>query len=64
MKYHIDKFQRDNEGRIISVDIQSDVGSLRLISVYCPNDIPERKTFLSEIDRFLIGSKTLIIGGD
>ena len=41
--YHIEKFQRDNEGRIISVDIQSDVGSLRLISVYCPNDIPERK---------------------
>ena len=62
--YKVDKFYKDRDGRLIYVDITSDMGSLRLVTVYCPNNIQERKIFLQEIDNHLIGIKPLIIGGD
>ena len=37
---------------------------MRLMSIYLPNEITERKQFLREIDRFFYTSAPLIVGGD
>ena len=63
-EYKILRFQTDFDGRVIVVDIKCEIGEIRLVSVYCPNDISERKQFLSSIDRYIHSSKSLIIGGD
>ena len=63
-KYEKIKFQTDYDGRVISIDIKSEFGEMRLMSIYLPNDITERKQFLREIDRFFYTSAPLIVGGD
>ena len=63
-EFKVEKFRKDKDGRLLFVDINSDYGEARLVTVYCPNDIQDRKKFLQEIDQFLSGSKPLITGGD
>ena len=62
--YETIRFQTDQEGRLISVDIKTELGEIRFISVYLPNDIRERKGFLRGLDHFLFTSMPLIVGGD
>ena len=63
-EFKVLKFQSDTDGRVILVDIKCEIGEIRLVSVYCPNDISDRKTFLNNIDRYIHSPKALILGGD
>jgi len=63
-EYQVEKFYKDRDGRLIYVDITSHVGKLRLVSVYCPNNIQERKIFLENMEYHINGIRPLIIGGD
>ena len=63
-EYKINKFENDNEGRLVKVEISSNSGDLNIVSVYAPNDGATRKTFFRNIDNFIIGRSPTIIGGD
>ena len=58
------KFKRDNEGRVISVRLSSNLGNLNIVSSYAPNNVSDRKLFLKNLDNFLIGNCPNIIGSD
>ena len=58
------KFQRDSDGRVISVDIHFNSIDLKIVSIYCPNDKSERNIFLKNMNLFLRGRTPLIVGGD
>ena len=61
----VKSYKRDNEGRIISVSMTIGSEDIKIISVYAPNQISDRKRFLTnDLDRFLIGTSPIIIGGD
>ena len=63
-KYEKIRFQTDCDGRVIYIDIKSEFGEIRLISIYAPNDITERRQFLKDIDRYFYTPFPLIAGGD
>ena len=60
----INKFEKDSEGRAVSVKISSPHGDFNIVSIYAPNNISERKIFLRNLDPLLIGTNPLILGGD
>ena len=63
-QYEVINFEKDIDGRVISVKIKSDYGIVKLISVYCPNEAPERKNFLSTLDSHIFGPYSIVMGGD
>ena len=54
----------DYEGRVIYADIILAGVKLRLINVYAPNIHSERRTFLKNLQAYLITSREIILGGD
>ena len=62
--YEITKFDTDNEGRILKIVLQTNLGCLNIINIYAPNDASNRKIFFKSIDHFFIGASPIILGGD
>ena len=60
----VDKFYADLDGRLVYVDAQFDNREFRLINVYAPNNIKDRKDFFHSLYRFCVTSRPLILGGD
>jgi exonuclease III len=54
----------DHNGRLVIVDIKINKVEMRLISMYAPNNIKERKQFLSNIQQYLVCNKPVIWAGD
>ena len=63
-EHKMNKFENDNEGRMIKVELSSDLGNLKVVNVYPPNDVTHRKTFFKNIDTFIRGRAPTILGGD
>lgn len=58
------KFFYDHEGRLVTVDIEINGQSFRLVNVYSPNCVRERKDFFDSIFPHLSCSNPVILGGD
>ena len=43
--HEIIKFDHDDDGRIVKVELKTSLGNVNIISLYAPNDISERKFF-------------------
>ena len=62
--FNVNKFVKDMDGRIISANITSDFGETKLMSIYCPNEPPDRKRFLKTLDFYVSGPDPILMGGD
>lgn len=63
--FRINKFEKDTEGRVLSVDIIMGEQATRIINIYGPNKQKESQEFFSEImPYYFIGSYNFIVGGD
>ena len=60
----VHKFEKDTEGRIVSVKISSNFGDLNIVNIYAPNEVSERKRFFRNIDPFFIGTNPILAAGD
>ena len=63
-EYEVLNFKRDSEGRVVTVDVKIENNIFKIASIYCPNEEKERKTFLDNLNIFLMGTQPLILGGD
>ena len=64
-----DKFQNiscdvDFDGRVCVCDLTYNGSNLRFVSIYAPAVGSERLTILSQLDRYLLTRRKLILGGD
>ena len=62
-----DNLQKDQNGRIISVDIGLNGSTFSLCNIYVPNDHRKQKEFLQDLSAFLMSNtdtERLIVGGD
>lgn len=59
----INKFHHDVEGRLVYVDIDKGF-NFRLINIYAPNDLFNRKQFFKELIQVFNTNRNIILGGD
>ncbi len=50
------------DGHAICLDIQGETKDFRVISVYAPNDIKQRKSFFQQIQDWILPGQTYILG--
>ena len=61
----IEKFNLDFYGRVIRLDFSlNGYSDFRIINAYFPVNSTERLEFISELPKYLIGARHLILGGD
>jgi len=60
----INSFKHDHIGRNIILDVSLNNIELRLISVYAPNNVKERKDFFKSLQIHLMSKKYVILAGD
>ena len=63
-EFKVEKFHTDIDGRFLYVDLLIESIPYRLVSVYAPNDEKDRKEFFNSIQKHLVSSRKVIIGGD
>ena len=63
-KFEAIKFDVDYDGRVCVCDLKFNGTSLRIIIVYVPTVGSDRLEFLSNLDRYLLTSRKIIMGGD
>ena len=67
MRYTIESLNRDQNGRIISINLSSGSANTSLCNIYAPNDLQQQLAFLRTLNNFLItnvDTANLIVGGD
>lgn len=62
--FEIQQTQEVVNGRLLYVDVQLNGVALRIVNVYCPPDLQERKEILKEIVPILMCGQEVIMGGD
>ena len=62
--YHVSNFTFDPFGRYVVVDVIVNDYDIRLVSMYAPNNICERKQFFNDNYHLFMGTKPIILGGD
>lgn len=62
--FEIQQVQDVVNGRLLYVDVKLNGIAFRIINVYCPPDLQERKEILKEIASILICGREVIMGGD
>ena len=63
----VNNFNKDQNGRIISLDIVSETGNLSVCNIYAPNTLQQQNEFLHSLNEYLRSNTdigTLVIGGD
>ena len=63
----VNNLNKDENGRIVSVDIVSAAGNFSLCNVYAPNDSQQQTEFLHYLNQYLMSNTDIanvIIGGD
>ena len=58
------KFNRDLDGRVLTLDIDIGQYAFRIINVYFPHKRTENRTFPTELDKYMTTNRTIIMGGD
>ena len=61
---NVDNYHCDHNGRIIYADIHYSENNYRVINTYFPNDSNERNNFIHDLNRYLVTSRHVILGGD
>ena len=64
LKYKVLSYYHDVIGRFMMVNISIEDQHFCLMNIYAPTDIKERKEFLNDLDRHLVGRKNFILAGD
>ena len=64
LKYKLDQFTYDSQGRVACIDITHQNVKYRLLNIYAPNNPTERKDFIANLEDYLLINRTFIIGGD
>ena len=65
--YTVESLNRDQNGRIISINLSSGSANISLCNIYAPNDLQQQLAFLVHLNNFLITNVdigNLIVGGD
>lgn len=62
--FNIQRVQHVIAGRVLSIDIEWDNASIRLINVYCPSELSERLETLKALQPLLVCGREVILGGD
>lgn len=65
--YAVESLNRDQNGRIISINLSSGSANISLCNIYAPNDLQQQLAFLRNLNNFLITNVdigNLIVGGD
>ena len=65
--YTVESLNRDQNGRIISINLSSGSANISLCNIYAPNDLQQQLAFLGNLNNFLITNVdigNLIVGGD
>ena len=65
--YSVEGLNRDQNGRIISINLSSGSANILLCNTYAPNDLQQQLAFLRNLNNFLITNVdigNLIVGGD
>ena len=57
-------WQKDSEGRIISMLIRYQNIDYNVVNIYAPTNVSERKSFLQEVHKYFFPHSKLIMGGD
>ena len=63
-KFEAIKFDVDYDGRVCVCDLKFNGTPLRIVNVYVPTVGADRLEFLSNLDRYLLTSRKIIMGGD
>ena len=64
LKFNVLNFVFDFKGRFLVLDIKINNAEFRFINVYAPNDSGERKLFISDLSKFLVCKRNVVLGGD
>ena len=64
VNYNIVHFDFDSKGRYLILDIDIHHTEFRLINIYAHNKEPERKQFISNLSKYLVTKRNVILGGD
>ena len=65
--YTVESLNKDQNGRIISINLSSSSANISLCNIYAPNDLQQQLAFLRNLNNFLITNVdigNLIVGGD
>ena len=65
--YTVESLNRDQNGRIISINLSSGSANISLCNIYAPNSLQQQLAFLRNLNNFLITNVdigNLIVGGD
>ena len=65
--YTVESLNREQNGRIISINLSSGSANISLCNIYAPNDLQQQLAFLRNLNNFLITNVdigNLIVGGD
>ena len=61
---NVSVWQKDSDGRVLSILVTLDDIKLNLVNVYTPTYPTERKTFFQSLHSFFFPNSELILGGD
>ena len=64
VNYKLCACKTDWEGRVVCLDINIGEHPFRFLSVYAPNNQSLRKDFITQLEMYLMTSRTIICGGD
>ena len=66
--YKLISTHKDNDGRILLVNVEINKVEYSMCNVYCPNEVSDRTTFLQYVKEFVkchaISANNILIGGD
>ncbi|XP_023232431.1 uncharacterized protein LOC111632265 [Centruroides sculpturatus] len=60
----VNDFRTDTNGRVLSVDININNKLIRVVNLYAPPQLTDRKHLFSFVPNYLIGGRELLIAGD
>ena len=64
LEYNVIQTRRDNEGRILNILLNMEEHTMNIVNAYAPSSDTERRTFFSDLEKFLSRDYDNIIGGD
>ena len=65
-RVQINWWKKDNEGRLLLINVEINNVIYTIINIYAPNSMKKRNTFFKQVDRFINGYSIgrIILAGD